>query len=104
MGHHRAPLRYRDLIKPQMLSILKWSISKYFLKAFVKMAQISSKNYKSFGIFRPEKKEICSSSNGEYFEEYAFVNLIMKSKMTMQHSKFFPVQTPEKSYTMLIQL
>ena len=68
------------------------------------MAQISSKNYKPFGTFRPEKKEICSSSNGEYFEEYAFVNLIMKSKMAMQHSKFFPVQTPEKSYTLLIQL
>ena len=38
-----------------------------------------------------------------YFVEYAFVNLIVKSKMAIQNSKLSPVQTPEKSYTMLTQ-
>ena len=36
-----------------------------------------------------------------YFVKYAFMNLIMKSKMAMQNSKLSPVQTPGKPYTML---
>ena len=38
-----------------------------------------------------------------YFVEYAFANLIMKSKVDMQNSKLSPVQTLKKSYIMSIQ-
>ena len=63
MGHHRAPPKNWDDIKPKALEILNYSVSKYFLERFLTGTKFQALTISNAGVFIKRERQMVHLRN-----------------------------------------